>query len=104
MLHAFSHDRDFATACLARGLWLGIGGIVTFPKSSLPEILREVSPERVLLETDCPWLAPVPRRGKRNEPGLLVHVLARLAEIWSLPARELESRLDGNFEDFAGGS
>jgi TatD DNase family protein len=102
VLHAFSHDADFAAACLERGFRLGIGGIVTFPKSTLPQILKEVSPERVLPETDCPWLAPVPRRGKRNEPALVVHVLERLAGIWGLPVGELAALFERNFNDFAG--
>ncbi len=102
VLHAFSHDADFAAACLKRGFWLGIGGIVTFPSSTLPQVLAEVPPEKVLLETDCPWLAPVPKRGKRNEPALVLHVLERLAEIWNRDIRELEARLDRNFHEFAG--
>jgi TatD DNase family protein len=102
VLHAFSHDEDFAAACLERGFWLGIGGILTFPKSTLSAVLADVPPERVLLETDCPWLAPVPRRGRRNEPALLVHVLARLAEIWGVEPEALERTLDANFARFAG--
>lgn len=104
VLHAFSHALDFAAACVARGFWLGIGGIVTFPKSTLPTILPEIAVERILLETDCPWLAPVPRRGKRNEPALVSHVLARLAEIYRREPAELESRLDANFTAFSGES
>lgn len=102
VLHAFSHDADFARACLDRGFWLGIGGIVTFPSSTLPTILRDVPAERVLLETDCPWLSPVPRRGRRNEPAHLVHVLERLAAIYERPTADLEARLDANFADFSG--
>ncbi len=102
VLHAFSHDGDFAAECLRRGFWIGIGGMLTFPKSRLPAILADLPPERVLLETDCPWLAPLPRRGRRNEPALLEHVLATLAGIWHRPAQELEAILDRNFADFAG--
>jgi len=102
VLHAFSHDAAFARECVGRGFWLGVGGMVTFPKSRLPDVLAGLSPDCVLLETDCPWLAPLPHRGKRNEPARLVHVLARLAEIWDLPAAELEARLDANFVRFCG--
>ena len=102
VLHAFSHDADFAWACLGRGFWLGIGGIVTFPSSTLPTILRDVPAERVLLETDCPWLSPVPRRGRRNEPAHLTHVVERLAGIYARPAGELEAQLDANFAAFSG--
>ncbi len=102
VLHAFSHDEAFASACLERGFWLGIGGISTFPKSTLPQVLAPVPTDKVLLETDCPWLSPVPRRGKRNEPAMVVHVLARLAAIWEVDPRELEARLDRNFQEFTG--
>ncbi|MBN2169858.1 MAG: TatD family hydrolase [Candidatus Krumholzibacteriota bacterium] len=102
VLHAFSHDAAFARECVGRGFWLGVGGMVTFPGSRLPGVLADLSPDCVLLETDCPWLSPVPHRGKRNEPARLIHVLARLAELWRLPASELEARLDANFERFCG--
>ena len=102
VLHAFSHEADFAAACLARGFWLGIGGILTYPSSSLPEVLREVPVTRILLETDCPWLPPVPHRGRRNEPAHLVHVLERLADLYAMAPAVLESRLDANFADFCG--
>ena len=64
------------------GFYLGIGGVVTFKRSSLPEVLAaEVPLERLLTETDAPYLAPVPYRGKRNEPAYIPMVLARLADI-----------------------
>ncbi len=102
VLHAFSHDMDFAAACVARGFWLGIGGILTFPSSTLPVILKEIALERILIETDCPWLSPVPRRGQRNEPAHLVHVLQRLAEIHGREVADVEARLDANFAAFCG--
>ena len=102
VLHAFSHDAEFAQACLARGFWLGIGGILTYPTSTLPAILAEVSPARILLETDCPWLSPVPRRGRRNEPAHLEHVLARLAALYGQTPAALERQLDANFAAFSG--
>ncbi|MCP4547575.1 MAG: TatD family hydrolase [bacterium] len=102
VLHAFSHSFEFAAEAIKRGFWLGIGGMVTFPKSNLPQILTEISPERVLLETDCPWLAPVPKRGRRNEPSLLIHVLESLADIWKMSTADLEQLLDANFAQFTG--
>jgi len=102
VLHAFSHDADFAQACLARGFWLGIGGILTYPRSTLPQVLAEAPVERILLETDCPWLSPAPRRGQRNEPAHLVHVLERLAVLYGLLPAALEAQLDANFAAFSG--
>ena len=72
------------------GFMLGIGGVVTYKKSSLPDVLREVVPlERIVVETDSPYLAPVPYRGKRNETAFLVEVLSKLAEIYSCEIEEV---------------
>jgi len=102
VVHAFSSHRDFAAACVQRGFWLGIGGLLTYRKG-LPEILAAEAPiERILLETDCPWLSPVPERGKRNEPSLLVHVRAALAELYELSEEQVDTLTDYAFERFLG--
>lgn len=76
---------------------LGIGGVLTFKKSSLPEVLRcNVPLERIVLETDSPYLAPVPKRGKRNEPSFIVHTLERLADIYGIPKEEIERVTNAN--------
>ena len=62
---------------------LGIGGVLTFKKSRLPEVVAQLPRERVVLETDAPYMAPVPMRGKRNESAFLVHVIQRIAECWA---------------------
>ena len=70
---------------------LGIGGVVTFKKSMLPEVLKTTVPlERILLETDAPYLAPTPHRGKRNEPAYLTLVAQKLAEIYDVSPAEVE--------------
>ena len=61
----------------------GIGGVVTYKKSDLPEVLSYIPLERIVLETDSPYLAPVPRRGKRNESSYIPFIAARLAEIYN---------------------
>lgn len=69
VMHCFSGDEDFARRCVQRGFHLGFGGVTTFPNA--PEVRRAAAAipiDRLLLETDCPYLAPQPRRGKRNEP------------------------------------
>ena len=69
---------------------LGIGGVLTFKKSHLPEVLPSVVPiDRVVLETDAPYMAPVPHRGKRNEPAFVKQVLQKLAEAYNLPEEEV---------------
>lgn len=69
---------------------LGIGGVVTFKKSTLPQTLAAVVPlGRIVLETDCPYLAPTPHRGKRNEPSFIPFVIEKLAEIYNTSAEEI---------------
>lgn len=73
------------------GFVLGIGGVLTYKKSTLPEVLSEAVPlERVVLETDAPYLAPVPYRGKRNESAYVAQTMKRLSEIYGCPPSEVE--------------
>jgi TatD DNase family protein len=79
------------------GLFLGIGGVVTFPNArSLREAVRGVGAGRLVLETDCPYLAPVPVRGKRNEPSFVTHTAAKLSEVLGMPLDELVATTDAN--------
>ena len=71
------------------GLKLGIGGIVTFKNSGLDKIVRETGPENIILETDSPYLAPVPHRGKRNESSYICIINRRLADIFKIDPDEI---------------
>ena len=76
---------------------LGIGGVLTFKKSHLPEVLPQVVPlSRIVLETDSPYMAPVPHRGKRNEPAYVVEVARRLAEAYGVSLEEISTVTDAN--------
>ena len=76
---------------------LGIGGVLTFKKSKLPETLQTVVPlERIVLETDSPYMAPVPMRGQRNEPAFVAHVAQRLAETYGVSVSEVTRQTDEN--------
>ena len=76
---------------------LGIGGVSTFKKSHLPEVLPAVVPlDRIVLETDSPYMAPVPHRGQRNEPAFVVQVLARLAQAYGISEEEMAERTNAN--------
>jgi len=79
VLHCFSGTADEAIRAVELGLMLGIGGVFTFKKSTLPEIVKLVGMENILLETDAPYLSPVPHRGKRNEPSYLKLVAGAMA-------------------------
>ena len=86
VFHCFGGTAEEATELLSFDhFMLGIGGVVTFKKSTLPDVLRETVPlERIVLETDAPYLAPVPHRGKRNESAYVIHVAEKLAEIYEV--------------------
>lgn len=82
VVHSFLGDRDLAEAFLERGFHLGIGGPVTFGKNAIQsEAVAAIPLERILLETDCPYLTPVPHRGKRNEPLYVRHVAEAVGRI-----------------------
>ena len=90
VFHCFSGDADEAQKLLSfDGFYLGIGGVVTYKKSTLPSVLADVPLERVVLETDSPYLAPVPRRGKRNESSYIPFVAQKLAEIYGCSVEEV---------------
>ena len=77
---------------------LGIGGVLTFKKSHLPEVLPHVPLDRVVLETDSPYMAPVPNRGKRNESAYVALVMERMAECYGVTPAEVERQTDANAE------
>lgn len=81
VFHCFSGTLEQANRLIDLGFYLGIGGVLTFKNAGLDKVIREVDLLHLLLETDAPYLAPVPFRGKRNEPAYLSHVLSKLAEI-----------------------
>ena len=83
---------------------LGIGGVLTFKKSHLPEVLPAVVPlDRIILETDAPYMAPVPMRGQRNEPAFVAYVLRRLAEAYGVSEEEVERVTNANVARVFGG-
>jgi len=98
VLHCFTGDDALADAGLALGLFVSLAGIITFPKAeALRQTARRVPLDRLLTETDSPFLAPVPYRGKRNEPAYVARVVETLADMHRLPAGELAARTAANF-------
>jgi TatD DNase family protein len=96
VFHCFGGTFEQAQKIISMNAMLGIGGVVTYKKSGLGELLRHVSIEKVVLETDAPYLTPVPFRGKRNEPSYLTYVIAKLAEVYGLTTAEVEKQTDDN--------
>lgn len=91
IFHCFTgNEQDVQKILNYQGFSFGIGGVVTYKKSDLPEILKFIPLEKLLLETDAPYLAPTPFRGKRNESAYLVHTAEKIAEILELPLNKLE--------------
>ncbi|MGD9558156.1 MAG: TatD family hydrolase, partial [Mangrovibacterium sp.] len=89
VFHSFTGTVEQAELAIGIGFKLGINGIVTFKNSGLDQLLRKVDPAHILLETDSPYLTPVPFRGKRNESSYLVYVAQKVAEIYQMPVAEI---------------
>jgi TatD DNase family protein len=102
LIHCFTGTQRLADAALELGLFISASGIATFKKSeALREVLKSVPLERLLVETDAPYLAPTPFRGKRNEPAFVVHTAAMLAELKGVsPAAIAEATTDNFFRLF----
>lgn len=89
VFHSFTGTREDLKKALSYNFMIGINGIVTFKNSNLGEVVREIPVEQLLMETDSPFLSPVPYRGKRNESSYLVEIAAKAAEIYNLTKEEI---------------
>jgi TatD DNase family protein len=99
IMHCFSGGPAEARQALDLGFHLSFGGVLTFPKAdTLREAARLAPEDRLLIETDAPYLAPVPKRGKRNEPAFMVETVRRLAEVRGVRPEHIAERTTGNFE------
>jgi len=96
-VHSYTHTPEFFQKFLSLGAYVSFNGIITFDKTGNMEKLVQMAPmERILLETDCPYLAPVPMRGKRNEPAFVKHVAEKVAKIKNVPIEEIEEITTSN--------
>lgn len=103
ILHSFTADVLTAERALEMGFLISFSGILTFKTAApLREVARRLPLDRLLVESDCPYLAPVPHRGKRNEPAFVLDTLRCLAEVKGLPPLEVERATDANFRRFFG--
>lgn len=89
IFHCFSGNYEQALQAISYNMKLGIGGVVTFKNGKIDQFLNQIDLKNIVLETDSPYLAPVPYRGKRNESGYLVNVVEKLSEIYNLPKEEI---------------
>jgi TatD DNase family protein len=98
IMHCFSGGPEEAQRAVSLGFYLSFGGIVTFPKAlAVQEAVKAVPGDRFLLETDAPYLAPVPNRGKRNEPALMVHTARKIAELRGVSYEDVCAATTANF-------
>jgi TatD DNase family protein len=98
VFHCFTGNDALAQAALGLGFYISVAGILTFPKAeTLRQVIRAVPLDRLLVETDSPFLAPVPHRGKRNEPAHVTRVAAAVAELHRVDLAEVAQRTTANF-------
>jgi len=99
VMHCFTGDAAAARECLDLGFHLSFGGVTTFPKSAeIREAARITPSDRLLLETDSPYLAPLPHRGKRNEPAYVAYTARAIAEVRGVSVEQLAAETTANFE------
>lgn len=89
VFHCFSENEEYARRVLELGCHVSFTGNLTYRNSALPEVARSLPLARLLLETDCPFMTPAPRRGQRNEPAFAIHIAEKLAEIHNLSIAEI---------------
>lgn len=90
VFHCFTGTAEQAQEVIRMGFKIGVGGIITFKNSGIDKMVSTLKPEDIVLETDAPYLAPVPYRGKRNESSYLVYVLKKVAEVFEMPTQKVE--------------
>lgn len=98
VMHCFTESREVASAALDMGFYISFSGIVTFKNAKdIKEVARMVPLDRLLIETDSPYLAPVPHRGRTNEPAWVVHVAAEIARLRGIPLEDVARVTTDNF-------
>lgn len=102
IFHCFSGTEADAQKIIATGFYLGIGGVITYKNAGLAEAIKNIPLEWMVLETDAPYLTPVPHRGKRNEPTYLEHVVSKLAVVKNTTKEEVAAITTGNAKKIFG--
>lgn len=98
LMHCYTSGAELARRAAALGAWFSVSGIATFKQAQdVRDVIADMPADRIIVETDCPYLAPIPMRGRRNEPAYLPHVLDKLAEIRGWTRAEAEQRSQDAF-------
>lgn len=103
IFHCFSGSYESAQEIIKMGFFLGIGGVITYPKAGLAEVIRNIPLEHLVLETDAPYLTPVPFRGKRNESSYLQHIAKAISNACGRPVEEVAAITTANAQKIFGG-
>lgn len=100
VVHCFSGSVEFAKECLKLGYYIGVTGVVTFKNAKkVVKVVKEVPVERLLVETDCPYMAPEPNRGKRNKSSYIKYVIEKISEIKEINAKEFNLKVNENLQN-----
>jgi len=102
VFHCFSGSKESAEQIIEMGFHLGLGGVLTYKNAGVAEAVKDIPMANLVLETDAPYLAPVPYRGKTNEPAFMLEVAKKLAEIKSMPLHEIAAITTSNAEKLFG--
>jgi TatD DNase family protein len=102
IFHCFSGSKESAEQIISMDFHLGLGGVLTYKNTGVAEAIKDIPMEWLVLETDAPYLSPVPYRGKTNEPSYMIQVAMKLAEIKNLPLHEIASITTNNAEKLFG--
>jgi TatD DNase family protein len=102
IFHCFSGSKELAEQIISMGFHLGLGGVLTYKNAGVAEAIKDIPMEWLVLETDAPYLSPVPYRGKTNEPSYMIQVAMKLAEIKNLPLHEMAAITTSNAEKLFG--
>jgi TatD DNase family protein len=102
IFHCFSGSKESAEQIISMGFHLGLGGVLTYKNAGVAEAIKDIPMQWLVLETDAPYLSPVPYRGKTNEPSYMIQVAMKLAEIKNLPLHEIGAITTNNAEKLFG--
>ena len=103
IVHCFSGSVEFARECIKLGYYIGITGVVTFKNAKkIVDVVKDVPLEKLLVETDAPYMAPVPNRGKRNKSDYISHIIEQIAQIKEVSPKEVNMAVNDNFKRLIG--
>ena len=102
IFHCFSGSQESAQQIISMGFHLGLGGVLTYKNAAVAEAIKEIPMSHLVLETDAPYLSPVPYRGKTNEPAFMIEVAKKLAEIKNIPLQEVAAITTNNAKEVFG--